>query len=185
MALPTLACDGPWEDSVEIMPVLFVAITDQRWSLCQETRVEEQMVGSDHYHCFYIYAALARRLNTEREAASGHRASRLPWTAESAAGGRELWDRGTSHLPMVGMGARPPGRGAPRTRCPPDAVPPGRGARRQLSSVFSQPETHKEPSGSPSPSLSYSLSFSLSRSPFLSVSLCKLNWYYYCDGQYC
>ena len=122
MALPTLACDGPWEDSVEIMPVVFVAITDQRWSLCQETRVEEQMVGSDHYHCFYIYAALARRLNTEREAASGHRASRLPWTGESAAGGRELWDRGTSHLPMVGMGARPPGRGAPRTRCPETAL---------------------------------------------------------------
>ena len=47
MAPPTLACDGPQEDSIECVPVLYVAITNQRWSLDQQTRVEEQMFGSD------------------------------------------------------------------------------------------------------------------------------------------
>ena len=48
MASPTLACDGPREDSVEFVPVLFVAITRCNIaSLDQETRVGEQMVRSD------------------------------------------------------------------------------------------------------------------------------------------
>ena len=48
MASPTLACDGPREDSIEFVPVLFVAITRRNVaSLDQETRVGEQMVGSD------------------------------------------------------------------------------------------------------------------------------------------
>ena len=48
MASPTLACDGPWEDSIEFVPVLFVALTRRNVaSLDQETRVGEQMVGSD------------------------------------------------------------------------------------------------------------------------------------------
>ena len=48
MAPPTLACDGQREDSIECVPVLFVAITRRNVaSLDQETRVAEQMVGSD------------------------------------------------------------------------------------------------------------------------------------------
>ena len=31
MASPTLACNGPREDSIEFVPVLFVAITNQRY----------------------------------------------------------------------------------------------------------------------------------------------------------
>ena len=30
MASPTMACDGPQEDGIEFVPVLFVAITNQR-----------------------------------------------------------------------------------------------------------------------------------------------------------
>ena len=43
-----MACDSPQEDSIEFVPVLFVAITRRNVaSLDQETRVGEQMVGSD------------------------------------------------------------------------------------------------------------------------------------------
>ena len=47
MASPTLACDGPLEDSTKFVPMLFVAITNNVVSLGQESRVEEEMVGSD------------------------------------------------------------------------------------------------------------------------------------------
>ena len=48
MAPPTLAYDGPQEDSIKCVPLLFVAISRCNVvSLDQETRVGKQMVGSD------------------------------------------------------------------------------------------------------------------------------------------
>ena len=73
MAPPTLAGDGPRADSIEFVPVLFVAITRINVaSLDQETRVGEQNGWIGHYHYFNINAARARQLNKERSALGHH-----------------------------------------------------------------------------------------------------------------
>ena len=82
MAPPTLACDGPREDSIEFVPVLFVAITRRNVaSLDQETRVGEQMFGlrspggGAPAQLADSGGALprGRRLNTERRAMTAAR----------------------------------------------------------------------------------------------------------------
>ena len=110
----------------------------------------------------------AQRLNTERRAASG-----------TVAAGDELPDSRGARVPVhhgsLGAQLRPPS--------------PGRGALRRLFFLYS---INQKPPRSPVV-LSLSVLIPLSRSPSLclslilplSESLCRLNWFYYCDGHWC
>ena len=204
MTSPTLACDGPREDSIECVPACAICGCNKTQRCVSWPR--NKSLGTNgwigHYQYFNIYVARARRLNTERIAASGHRRGlswALPCSAAAVHRGcyivfnpRARW----SAPPESGSsaGARRPGHGdrgdqpactdpgVCRDRC---TVPRTRCTRAALLSVFNQPDTHKEPSGSLSLSLPLSPLLPISFSLSLCVSLCKLNWYYYCDGQCC
>ena len=92
MASPTLAGDGPQEDSIACVPVLFVAITRRNAaSLDQETRVGEQMVKQT--------SPLSQHLRGSGTAVESRKQSRLGARGAGAGLGSVAWGRAARPTP--------------------------------------------------------------------------------------